>query len=194
MIHKLKVYYKVHRDFPIIALPLIFVLLAILVNTSARELSDRNIGVILMLFGPPLFLAIFTRLITFEAQYGFENLLTTYQEPRYRIFLYKYLLGLLLFAIPITISTIITLFHPSAAMYDLFPAIGRMLSVAFVVGNLAIVLAIGGNRMEYGLIGGLLVFLAIIRVPVPAMVFTGVFPIFATLFGVSALWLFEVRR
>src|SRR5690625_4584626 len=109
MIHKLSVYYKVHRDFPTIALPVIFVLLVILVNVSTRELSERNIGVIFMLFVPPLFLAIFTRLIMFEAQYGFDDLLTTYQEPRYRVFLYKYLLGLLLFAIPIAIAIVLTL-------------------------------------------------------------------------------------
>ena len=194
MINKLLSYLRVHIDFSVIALMVMFMVAVLATLLGAHQLSDYNIGVVLILFAPLMCIGIFTSVFSKDYQHGFSDLVTTYREPQWRIFFYRYVLSLILYFMPLLLAFLAFFVHPGRAASNPFPVIGQMFSMSLTLANFSILLSIGGKRFDLGTIGGFLAFLALIRIPLPHTVYIFLFPMVAVVCGVGALGLFQMRR
>ncbi len=193
MFHNFISYYKVHRDLVIQSMILAFIILVAAILFSAGQLSKQNIGVVFILFAPLMGMGIFARIFSFDYESNFDEMVKSYGGAQYKIFFYKYLLGSLLFLFPVLYSLIAFLLHPSRGTYDIYPDLLAMLSAAWLLINLTILFVIIAKKFALGLLGGFLLFLALIRVPLPPLAYNLVFPLLAIILGFSSLVLY-LRR
>lgn len=194
MIYRFIVFFRAHKDFSVNALILGFISLVLITLLGTNHLSETNLGVIYILFGPLVSIGVFARIFSLDYQHNFAEIITTYNESKSKIFLIRYTLALFLFLLPLACGFFFFLLHPGHEEYNIWPQLGATLSAAWVLGSLSMLLAIGAKRYDVGLLGGFIVFLVVIRIPLSNMIYNLFFPIAAVVFGIVTYCLFRARR
>ncbi len=194
MLHDFISYYKVHRDPVIQSMILAFIILVATILFSAGQLSKQNMGVVFILFAPLVGMGIFARIFSLDYESNFDEMVKSYGGAQYKIFFYKYLLGSVLFLFPVIYSLIAFLLHPNRGAYDIYPDLLAMLSAAWLLINFTILFVIIAKKFALGLLGGFLLFLALIRLPLPPPAYKLVFPVLSVILGFSALALYLRRE
>ncbi len=191
MFFKFRSYFKMLVDRSILFLMGFLILVVYLTLFSSPELSEYNIGVILALFVPLTWVGIFVRIFSQDYTYEFYELVITYKEPLGKTFAYRYALSIILGFITLLISLLPLCFNPGLWKYNLLPSMLDSLHASFFMANFSLMITILSKRLDIGALGGIIVFLVIIRVPLSSVIYSLVFPAMGFVCGIIALILYS---
>lgn len=195
--NKLPIYFKINRGIEIFVVPVLFLLLVLGISITSNEIGINTIVGIYALMVPAMFIGITARFFTLEFHVRFWDLLSTYPEKKANVFWHKYLLALIIFAVPFSIS--LMLFGSKTIIgTEEYPSFSLMvfdvLVTTFFSAHLAMFFGVYSRRYEIGLVSAIILLVVILRIPWPSWVTWIVFPALGVLFLCMTFWIYTQRK